>query len=93
MADNKNIVYLVDEADDESGQSDNMSKQELLDEITQAIRVILTGGQYYRIGSRELRRANLAELRAMKKELEAEIKAENSNGIGRRSAAVFFDRR
>lgn len=88
MAEITNTETLLDEA-----KNENMTKETLLNEITQAIRIILTGGQYYKIGSRELRRADLSQLRAMKKELEAEINAENSTGIGRRSAAVFFDRR
>lgn len=66
---------------------------EQLAEVTTAITSILTGGQSYKIGSRSLTRADLAELRAMKKELEQEVAAEGTPVLGRKAAAVYFDRR
>jgi len=56
-------------------------KQELKD-VNDAIKTILSGAQSYTIGSRSLTRANLAELRKWKKELEDEIAA-LSGGSGR----------
>jgi hypothetical protein len=56
-------------------------KQELSD-VNTAIKMILGGAQSYTIGSRSLTRANLAELRKWKKELEDEIAA-LSGGSGR----------
>lgn len=41
-------------------------------EIEEAIQAITSGGQSYKIGSRSLTRANLSELRALRKELLAE---------------------
>ena len=56
-------------------------EQELKD-VNKAIKTILGGAQSYAIGSRSLTRANLAELRKWKKELEEEIAA-LSGGSGR----------
>jgi hypothetical protein len=56
-------------------------KRELAD-VNKALRTILGGAQSYTIGSRSLTRANLAELRKWKKELEDEITA-LSGGSGR----------
>ena len=47
--------------------------QQRLTEVNQAIQSVLLGGQSYRIGSRSLTRADLALLRSMRDELEAEI--------------------
>ena len=47
-------------------------KEELV-MVNEAIKTILSGAQSYTIGSRSLTRANLAELRKWKKELEDEI--------------------
>lgn len=53
---------------------------EKLEDVNTAIDAILSGGQSYKIGSRQLTRANLAELFAMRKEYEAELaSAESSN--------------
>lgn len=67
--------------------------QEQLTEVEAAISTILAGGQSYKIGTRSLTRADLSKLYEMKKELEAAVAEENSGTLGRRSAAVFFDRR
>jgi hypothetical protein len=64
-------------------------KQELAD-VNTAIRMILGGAQSYTIGSRSLTRANLAELRNWKKELEDEIAA-LSGGSGRFRRVVPVD--
>jgi hypothetical protein len=56
-------------------------KQELVD-VNTAITAILGSAQSYSIGTRSLTRANLAELRKWKKELEDEIAA-LSGGSGR----------
>jgi hypothetical protein len=56
-------------------------KEELAD-VKAAIKMILGGAQSYTIGSRSLTRANLAELRKWKKELEDEIAA-LTGGSGR----------
>jgi hypothetical protein len=56
-------------------------RSELAD-VKAAIKMILGGAQSYTIGSRSLTRANLAELRKWKKELEDEIAA-LTGGSGR----------
>jgi len=57
-------------------------RREELKDVNAAIKTILSGAQSYTIGSRSLTRANLAELRKWKKELEDEIAA-LSGGSGR----------
>lgn len=67
--------------------------KERLEEVRTAISQILAGGQSYRIGSRSLTRADLAQLYKMQNELEAQLDEESSYNLGRGAAAVFFDRR
>ena len=42
-----------------------VSNKQLLQEVNTAIRTILVGGQSYKIGSRQLTRADLGMLRSM----------------------------
>ena len=67
----------------------------LLKEINRAIRTILFGGQSYRIGNQELRRADLDDLRRLRNELAGSVAddEEGNAGLGRRAAAAYFDRR
>ena len=58
-----------------------MENRELYDEVVKAIQAILIGGQSYKIGTRQLTRADLKELRAMKVDLENEMNAVNDNGF------------
>lgn len=48
----------------------------MLAQVNEAIMTVLVGGQSYRLGSRSLTRADLAMLRTMRSELEAQV----SNG-------------
>jgi len=64
-------------------------KEELAD-VKAAIKMILGGAQAYSIGTRSLTRANLAELRKWKKELEDEIDA-LSGGSGRFRRVITRD--
>lgn len=65
-----------------------------LADIDEAIYTVMTGGQKYKIKDRELQRADLETLNKMRAEAAAEVAAENSSGgLGRRNAAVYFDRR
>jgi hypothetical protein len=66
-------------------------RREELANVKAAIKVILSGAQSYTIGSRSLTRANLAELRTWKKELEDEI-AMLSGGSGRFRRVIPVDR-
>lgn len=77
-------------AHDEFG---NMETDELLKEVNKAIRTVLIGGQSYKIGSRQLTRADLAELRAMRTELETEISTGNSGDLFDNTVVAVFDRR
>lgn len=71
-----------------------MEPGELLHEVNNAIRTVLVGGQSYTIGSRSLTRANLAELRALKAELEAELESsDSSDKLFRRTYVAVFDTR
>lgn len=58
------------------------TNEEVLQEINNAILTVLKGGQSYKIGSRQLTRADLKELYAMRKEIEAGINAEAAGNTG-----------
>lgn len=60
--------------------------------VKDAIYAIMVGGQSYKIGSRQLTRADLAQLRAMKKELEAEVVQEQTDIFGDTFVGVFDGR-
>lgn len=66
--------------------------QEQLKVVNDAIFAIMVGGQSYKIGSRQLTRADLAQLRAMKKELEAQAVQEQSDLFGDTYVGVFDGR-
>lgn len=66
--------------------------EEELDETNTAIRKIMVGGQSYKIGSRQLTRADLATLIAHKNDLEATL-AEASEGLFDGCYVSYFDRR
>lgn len=62
-----------------------MTSAEMLANVNSAITAILLGGQSYKIGSRQLTRADLSMLYKMRKELESGINADENSGNG------FFD--
>lgn len=73
---------------------EKVNNAELLAQVTAAIAAIATTGQSYTIGSRSLTRANLTELRELKKELEAQVASEGSNaGLFPNCYVAFFDGR
>ena len=55
--------------------------KDMLDEVNSAITAVLVGGQSYKIGSRNLTRADLKELYKMKNDLQAQLSQENSTGL------------
>ncbi|WOO34938.1 peptidylprolyl isomerase [Anaerocolumna sp. AGMB13020] len=57
-----------------------LDAQMLLEEVNKAIYAIMVGGQSYKIGSRELTRANLKELKELRTLLRSEV-AEGSGGL------------
>ena len=66
---------------------------EMLIEVDNAIQKILVGGQSYKIGSRSLTRADLALLRNMMNELQAQLAAgEDTHLISDTYVAVFDGR-
>ncbi|MCI2105415.1 MAG: peptidylprolyl isomerase [Intestinimonas sp.] len=66
---------------------------ELLEQVNTAISTVLAGGQSYKIGSRSLTRADLAMLKSMRDDLEAQLTAENDAGLLGRTYVAFFDGR
>jgi hypothetical protein len=70
-----------------------LSREDLLKEVNNAIYAITVGGQSYKIGSRSLTRANLTELKNLRAELKAEEAAESENGVFSRTYTAVFDGR
>ncbi len=68
-------------------------KTELLRQVNAAIKTILVGGQSYKIGSRSLTRADLAMLKSLRDDLEAQIAADDSGPLLGRTYVAFFDGR
>lgn len=64
-----------------------------LSEVNQAIQAVLLGGQSYRLGSRSLTRADLALLKAMRDELEAQLTNEAPSPLFSDTYAAFFEGR
>lgn len=54
---------------------------EMLESVNKAICAVLTGGQSYKIGSRQLTRADLKMLYDMKNDLTAQIAAQGSSSL------------
>ncbi len=70
-----------------------MKPAELLEQVNAAISTVLSGGQSYKIGSRSLTRADLAMLKSMRDDLEAQLSAEDGPGLLGRTYVAFFDGR
>lgn len=68
-------------------------KTELLGQVNVAIKTILVGGQSYKIGSRSLTRADLAMLKSLRDDLEAQIADDDSGPLLGRTYVAFFDGR
>lgn len=66
---------------------------EMLAEVNSAIQAILVGGQSYKIGSRSLTRADLALLRQMRNDLQAQVAAETDSMLVDDTYVAIFDRR
>lgn len=73
--------------------SNTNNQAEMLEQINAAITAVLSGGQSYKIGSRQLTRADLATLQAMRAELEAQITAGQASPLLDRTYVAFFDGR
>ena len=73
--------------------AEKMTPAEMLHQVNTAITTVLCGGQSYKIGSRSLTRADLALLRSMKSDLEAQVAAEGDDGLLGRTFVAFFEGR
>lgn len=71
---------------------DNMTQEELLEQVNQAIMNIAVGGQSYQIGSRKLTRADLKTLYDIKNDLTAQV-AGTTPGLLDDCYVGFFDGR
>lgn len=80
-------------ADTESKTFSSMTNEEQLAEVNNAIYAVLRGGQSYRIGSRQLSRADLSLLRAMREELQAEIAAKGESSLLDNTYVAVFEPR
>lgn len=72
---------------------EQFTASQMLSQVNQAIMNIMVGGQSYQIGSRKLTRADLSALRAMKKELEAQVNAEGSSELLDNTYVAVFEGR
>jgi hypothetical protein len=86
MKDNSNLA-------DELEESTGYTASELLDEVNKAIAAVLVGGQSYKIGSRQLTRANITELRNLRADLAAQTAQENGSGLFENTSVAVFDGR
>lgn len=59
----------------------NLTTAGMLDEVNKAIYSVLVGGQSYKIGSRQLSRADLKLLYDMKNDLTAQIAAQGESSL------------
>lgn len=73
-------------------ESARLTPAEMLSEVDNAIYAICVGGQSYKIGSRQLNRADLKTLYDMKNDLTAQVAAGGGNLLDDCYVAVF-DRR
>ena len=74
-------------------ENTQMKPAELLEQVNKAIAAVLVGGQSYKIGSRSLTRADLAQLKAIRDDLEAQIDSGTDNCLLDRTFVAFFDGR
>lgn len=80
----------------DSTQNENIlsgSPKEMLAEVNKAIVAITAGGQSYKIGSRQLQRADLRQLYNMRNDLQAQVIAENQSGLLDNTYVGVFDGR
>jgi hypothetical protein len=67
--------------------------KELLVQVNNAIAAVLAGGQSYKIGSRSLTRADLAMLKSLKDDLEAQVTESSDTTLLDRTYVAFFEGR
>lgn len=67
--------------------------KELLVQVNNAIAAVLAGGQSYKIGSRSLTRADLAMLKSLKDDLEAQVTESSDTTLLDRTYVAIFEGR
>lgn len=67
--------------------------QQMLTEVNKAIQAVLLGGQSYKLGSRSVTRADLALLRAMRDDLEAQLNSEEPSPLMSDVVVAVFEGR
>ena len=67
--------------------------QQRLIEVNKAIQAVLLGGQSYKLGSRSVTRADLALLKSMRDDLEAQLSDDGAPHLFRDTYVAFFDGR
>lgn len=75
------------------GENIQTDPAEMLGQVNKAITAVLSGGQSYKIGSRQLTRADLAMLKAMRDDLEAQVAAETPGSLLDHTYVAMFDGR
>ncbi len=73
--------------------NENWKPSERVAQVDAAIAAVLSGGQSYKLGSRSVTRADLAELRALRSELAAQAVQEEVGGLLPRTWVARFDGR
>ena len=72
--------------------ADTPTAKEMLAQVNAAITSVLAGGQSYKIGSRQLNRADLSKLYEMQRDLQAQVAA-GEPGLLDDCYVAVFDRR
>lgn len=75
-----------------NGENEYTPQQRLV-EVNRAIQAVLLGGQSYKLGSRSVTRADLALLKEMRDDLEAQLSNEDAPHLFRDTYVAFFDGR
>lgn len=71
----------------------NYNASEMLTEVNNAIYAVLAGGQSYKIGTRQLTRADLSLLYKLRNDLTAQIAAKGSTSLLDDTYVAVFDGR
>lgn len=74
-------------------EENGITDEQMLKYVNEAIKAIATGGQSYKIGSRSLTRANLADLVALKKELESRVNQSSGSSLFDNTYVGIFEGR
>lgn len=71
--------------------SESKTTSERLELVNAAIEEIMVAGQSYKIGSRQLTRADLKQLRLLKQDLVDEMAGERAAELFSHTSVAFFD--